>query len=90
MRTLGSHLVRAKFFPVGERLFGSRKCSKNRCQVRKNAIETETFQSFVDKKVYKINHRFACSDECLVYLLSCKICGMKLTMDLDTGGIIIR
>ena len=26
----------------------------------------DTFQSFVDKKVYKINHRFTCSDKCLV------------------------
>ena len=77
VRTLRSHLVRAKIYPVGERLVGSRKCNKNRCQVCKNVIETETFQSFVDKKIYKINHRFTCSDKCLVYLLSCKVCGMQ-------------
>ena len=74
VRTLRGHLVRAK---VGERLIGSRKCNKNRCQVCKNVIETETFRSFVDKKAYKINHRFTCSNKCLVYLLSCKICGMQ-------------
>ena len=28
-----SHLVRAKVYPVGERLVGSKKCSKSRCQV---------------------------------------------------------
>ena len=77
VRTLRSHLVRAKIYPVGERLVGSRKCNKNRCQVCKNVIETETFQSFVDKKVYKINHRFTCSDKCLVYLLSCNVCGVQ-------------
>ena len=77
VRPLRSHLVRAKIYPVGERLVGSRKCNKNRCQVCKNVIETETFQSFVDKKIYKINHRFTCSDKCLVYLLSCKLCGMQ-------------
>ena len=76
VRTLRSHLVRARVYPVGERLVGSRKCNKNRCQVCKNVIETETFQSFVKKKVYKINHRFTCSDKCLVYFLSCKVCGM--------------
>ena len=76
VRTLRSHLVRAKIYPVGERLVGSRKCNKNRCQVCKNVIETETFQSFVDKKVYKINHRFTCSNKCLVYLLTCKVCGV--------------
>ena len=77
VRTLRSHLVRARVYPVGERLVGSRKCNKNCCQVCKNVIETETFQSFVDKKIYKINHRFTCSDKCLVYLLSCKVCGMQ-------------
>ena len=38
--------------------------------------QTETFQSFVDK-VYKTNRRFTCSDKYLVYLLSCKVCGMQ-------------
>ena len=76
VRTLRSHLVRAKIYPVGERLVGSRKCNKNRCQVCKNVIETETFQSFVDKKVYKINHRFTCHNKCLVYLLTSKVCGV--------------
>ena len=62
-----------------ERLLGSRKCLRNRCQVCKNVVETDIFQSFVDKKVYKINHRFTCSDKCLVYLLSCKVCGRQYT-----------
>ena len=61
---------------MGERLIGSRKFNKNSCQVCKNVIETDTFQSFVDK-VYKINHRFTCNDKCLVYLLLCKVCGMQ-------------
>ena len=78
-RTLRTHLVRAKVYPVEERLVGSRKCLRNRCQVCKNVVETDIFQSFVDKKVYKINHRFTCSDKCLVYLLSCKVCGRQYT-----------
>ena len=71
-----SHLVRANVYPAGERLVGSRKCNKNRCRVCKN-IETEISQSFVDKKVYKINHRLICSEKCLVYLLLCKVYGMQ-------------
>ena len=86
--------MRAKVYPAGERLVGSRKCFRNRCQVCKNVVETDTFQSFVDKKVYKINHRFTCSDKCLVYLLSCKVCDgnilVKLLMSSDTDGTIIR
>ena len=41
VRTLRSHLVRAKVYPMGERLVGSRKCNKNHCQVCKNVIETD-------------------------------------------------
>ena len=78
-RTLRTHLVRAKVYPVEERLVRSRKCLRNRCRVCKNAVETDTFQSLVDKKLYKFNHRFTCSDKCLVYLLSCKVCGQKYT-----------
>ena len=33
VRTLRSHLVRAKVYPVGEKLVGPRKCNKNWCQV---------------------------------------------------------
>ena len=29
------------------------------------------------KKKYKINHNLNCNDKCLVYLLSCKICGLQ-------------
>ena len=77
--TARTNLVRAKVYPAEERLVGSRKCLRNRCQVCKNVVETDTFLSFVDKKVYKINHRFTCSDKCLVYLLSCKVYGQQYT-----------
>ena len=60
-----------------ERLTGPRKCNKSRCQVCKNVIKNEIFQSFVDKKVCKINHRSTCSGKCLVYLLSCKVRGIQ-------------
>ena len=76
-RRLKSHLVKAKFYPVGEGLVGSRKCDKNCCQVCKTVIEINTFQSFVNKKGYKINQSFARSDKCVVYLLSCKVFRMQ-------------
>ena len=50
------------------KLVGSGKCNKNCCQFCKNVEETDTFQSFVEKKFYKINHIFTCSVICLVYL----------------------
>ena len=56
---LRTYLGRKKVYnPTEERLVRSRKRLRNRCKVCRNVVETDTFQSFVDKKVYKINHRF--------------------------------
>ena len=61
------------------------KCNKNGCQVCKNVIETDTFQSFVNKKVYKN----VWSNSCRVRYVVCNIM-VKLITSLDFGGIIIR
>ena len=39
--------------------------------------ETDIFESFQTKRQYKINHHLDCNDKCLIYLLSCKICGLQ-------------
>ena len=31
----------------------------------------------MSKKVYKINHSFNCDSKCLIYLFSCKVCGIR-------------
>ena len=49
-----------------------------------NIKETNTFQSFVTKKVFKTNHHFLSDSKCIVYLLSCKVYGLQyveLTID---------
>ena len=38
--------------------------------------ETDTSRSFQTKQKYKINHHLNYNDKCLIYLLSCKICGL--------------
>ena len=42
-----------------------------------NVSETDTFESFQTKQKYKINHHLNCNDKCLIYLLSCKVCGLQ-------------
>ena len=39
--------------------------------------ETETFQSFVTKKIYKINPNFHCNNKFVVYFISCKVCNLQ-------------
>ena len=74
--SLRNHLVPAKIYPL-LRQKGSTCCGKGRCETCFNMKETNTFQSFVTKKVYKINHHFHCDSKCIVYLLSCKVCGLQ-------------
>ena len=45
-----------------------------RCEVCLNANETSTFISTVTGETYIINHKFNCTDKCLVYLLTCNYC----------------
>ena len=75
-RKLSSYLARAKLYPA-ERVVGSFKCNKPRCLACVNVIETSTFSSTVTGKTYKINHKFDCDENCLVYLLTCKHCGIQ-------------
>ena len=74
--SLRSHLVRAKVFPL-IREKGSSCCGKSRCETCFNIQETDTFQSFVTKEVYKINHCFHCDSKCVIYVISYKVCGLQ-------------
>ena len=58
-------------------MVGSFKCNKPRCLVWVNVTATNTFSSTVTGKTYKINHKFDCDEDCLVYLLTCKHCGIQ-------------
>ena len=75
-RKLNSYLVRAKLYPT-ERVVGSFKCNKPRCLVCVNVTETNIFSSTVIGRTYRINHKFDCDENCLVYFLTCKQCGIQ-------------
>ena len=73
--TLRSHLVRAKVYPLIKEKGSC--CGKSRCQTCFNIQETDTFQRSVTKKDYKINNHFHCDSKCVIYLISCKVCGLQ-------------
>ena len=75
-RKLSSYLLRAKLYPTG-RVVGPFNCNKPRCLVCVTVTETNTFTSTVTGKTYKINHKFDCDKNCLVYLLTCKHCRIQ-------------
>ena len=75
--SLRNHLlVRAKVYPL-LREKRSSCCGKTRCKTWFNMKETNTFQIFFTKNVYKINHHFHCDSKCIVYVLSCKVSGLQ-------------
>ena len=71
-----SNLVTAKLYPL-DRVVGSTKCGKERCEVRVTVSETKTFTRNVTGKTYKINHKLNCDDNCFIYFLFCKCCGKQ-------------
>ena len=75
-RSSKSFLVRSKVYLL-ERKVGSAKCNGKRCQVCLKINDTDTFESFQTKQKCKINHHLNCNDKFLIYLLSCKVCGLQ-------------
>ena len=73
---ISSYLVRARLYPL-DRVVGSTKCGKKRCEVSMNVSETITFTCNVTGETCKINHKLTCDNNCLIYLLSCKCCGKQ-------------
>ena len=57
-----------------ERKVESRGCGKKWCQICLNVTETDSFTITSANKTYKINHLFNCSEKCLVYLLTYRVC----------------
>ena len=52
-------------------------CNNIRCQTCPNVSNTDVFQSFVTKESYKVNHKSDCDSKCIIYLFSCKTCGLQ-------------
>ena len=57
-----------------ERVVGSCKCGKQKCEVCYNVLDTDMFKSSFTGETYKINHQLNCDDKCLIYLLTCNVC----------------
>ena len=77
---LRDYLVRAKLRPLDQNTNGNRgthKCTSNRCDVCNYLIVGDIFSSHVTGTNYNINHRLDCNSRNVVYLISCKVCGLQ-------------
>ena len=85
-----SHLVRAKVYPL-IRKKASSCCGKSWCETCFNIQETDTFQIFLSKEIYKNNHYFHFESKFVIDLISCKVCDLQYvgsTVDSFRGTII--
>ena len=55
----------------------SYKSVNSRCLVFKNIRKIDIISTTVREESFKIDHRLGCSDKCLIYLLTCKVCKEK-------------
>ena len=53
------------------------KCNKKRCQVCNFMRQEDKFRSSVAGKTYYVNHVFDCDSEGVIYLITCKKCGLQ-------------
>ena len=73
-KSLKDKLVRSKLKNPNRRDPGNYKCGSNLCQIC-NIISLEN--EFTDRhrsKTYKINFDFDCNSQCVIYLITCKVC----------------
>ena len=72
--SLKDKLVRSKLKNPNRRDPGNYKCGSNLCQIC-NIISVENrFTNRHRSKTYKINFDFDCNSQCVIYLITCKVC----------------
>ena len=79
-KSLGDYLVHSKLKPLrsqGCKPPGTVKCGGRRCQVCEHLTIGDRFESSDTKKAYSINYELNCNSSNVVYLLSCKVCGIQ-------------
>ena len=53
------------------------KCGKNRCKICDIVTVGGKFKSNAEGRSFRINHRFDCDSEGIIYLISCNSCGLQ-------------
>ena len=78
-KCLKDYLVHAKLKPKEDReRKGCHKCEDRRCRICKLHMETGTeFRSKTTGQSYSINYNLNCNSSNVIYLLSCKKCGLQ-------------
>jgi len=76
-RNLKDSLVKTNFASKEHNSFSSNKCSRKRCSHCPNIIETNTFRSSQNAKIFNVKSNMNCSSKDVIYLIECKKCKMQ-------------
>ena len=78
-KSLGDYLVHTKLksSDSGDKPKGTVKCGDRHCHVCEHLKIGESFTSKITGKRYSINFELNCNSTNVVYLLSCKVCGVQ-------------
>ena len=77
-KCLSDYLFRARFSSDSkEEVTGTSKCGSNRCQICNFLRVGRTFRSKTNGKEFSINYNLNCNSKNVVYLITCKICGIQ-------------
>ena len=79
-KSLQDYLVRAKLRPLDQNTSGNRgtcKCTSNICDVCNYLALRDSFSSHIKGSSYTVNHQLDCNSRNVVYLISCKVCGLQ-------------
>ena len=82
-KKIKDRLVRAKLPPLVERR-GSFQCGHPRCDTCKNIVQTVEFTSNATNTTFKINFGLDCNSMAVIYLITCKICGIQYVGECTT------
>ena len=86
-KCLSDYLVRAKLrSDAKEEITGTSRCGSNRCQICNFLCVGRTFCSKTNGKESRINHNLNCNSENMVYLITCKVCGILAHLKLSSGN----
>ena len=77
-KSLSDYLVRARFTSCPkDEVKGTWKCNSNRCQICTFLCLGRVFQSNKTGKEFTINYNLNCNSKNVVYLITCKKCGIQ-------------
>ena len=78
-KPLRDKLIRSNLKPEDQKGLGNFQCCRRNCDMWNILYPSNQFRSTVTGEEYKIILHFNCNSDCVVYLLTSKVCGKQYT-----------